>query len=199
MVGQVPQALMQTGQGLAQAATQGLSGMASQKPADAELAKSARVARRPTSCPRRTRRRGRRWRWRWRHPSGRCARSARHSVDVAHGADHARGSRGATGDPTPAGGSAMGGMPMGMPMGGMMPHGATGRRRRWRQGARGQEGRGATAAAHRAGDRKGVRPDRGRRRGCSRSSRVRRPRRRIRRGDPCYGESRWRRCDDEGP
>ena len=42
MVGQVPQALMQSGQGLAQAATQGLSGLASKNAPDAELSKSVR-------------------------------------------------------------------------------------------------------------------------------------------------------------
>jgi hypothetical protein len=40
MVGQLPQTLMQTGQGLAQAATQGMSGMTSQKPPGSEKLKS---------------------------------------------------------------------------------------------------------------------------------------------------------------
>ncbi|PEG33178.1 hypothetical protein CQY20_32145, partial [Mycolicibacterium agri] len=43
MAGQVPQGLMQAGQGMAQAATQGLSGLASKTPTDAELTKAAGV------------------------------------------------------------------------------------------------------------------------------------------------------------
>lgn len=124
MVGQVPQAMMQTGQGLAQAATQGLSGMA-KNPADAAPAK-------PTGGI---------------DPEELSTASGGGGVGGGGaGATHPAGALGAPvtpstshtpptmpagaapppTTPTSAGGSALGGTPVGMPMGGMMPHGAHG-------------------------------------------------------------------------
>ncbi len=125
MVGQVPQALMQSGQGLAQAATQGLSGLASQKATDAELAKSVGGLK-PDELSKAgagggaggggagdT------------HPAGALGPpvtpSTSHTPPTVP-----TGASGGPPAPTPAGGSAMGGMPMGMPLGGLMPHGGQG-------------------------------------------------------------------------
>ncbi len=124
MLGQIPQALMQSGQGLAQAATQGLCGLASKTPPDAELSKSVGDLK-PEELSK--------------------AKGGGASAGGGGGATHPAGSLGppvtpstshtaptmpagasAPSGPTPAGGSAMGAMPMGMPMGGLMPHGAHG-------------------------------------------------------------------------
>ena len=124
MLGQIPQALMQSGQGLAQAATQGLPGLASKTPPDAELSKSVGDLK-PEELSK--------------------AKGGGASAGGGGGATHPAGSLGppvtpstshtaptmpagasAPSGPTPAGGSAMGAMPMGMPMGGLMPHGAHG-------------------------------------------------------------------------
>jgi hypothetical protein len=126
MAGQVPQALMQTGQGLAQTASQGLSGLASKKATDAELTKAVGDLR-PDELSK--------------------AKGAGGSGGGGGGGDtHPAGAlgppvtpstshtaptmpSGAAPPPTttkPTGGSAMGGMGMGMPMGGMMPHGQGG-------------------------------------------------------------------------
>ena len=182
MAGQVPQAAHAERSGSRRRPpNQGLSGLASKNATDAELSEDGRRPQGPTSCPR--------------------PRAAAERAAVAAGGDtHPAGAlgppvtpstshtpptmpAGAAPPPTtpaPAGGTAMGGMPMGMPMSGMMPHGP-GRRRRRRQGARGQEGRHAAAAAHRAGDRQGLRPHRGRRRGVSHPRRLRRTPTTIRR------------------
>ncbi len=125
MAGQVPQALMQTGQGLAQAATQGMSGLASKNPAAAEPATSVGA-----------------------YKSEELSRATGGGAggDGGAGATHPAGALGppvtpstshtpptmpSGGAPPPAaptatGGSAMGGTPMGMPMGAMMPHGQGG-------------------------------------------------------------------------
>ena len=125
MAGQVPQALMQSGQGLAQAATQGMSGLASKKEADAELAKYAGGLNpeEPSKADGGggaggggagdT------------HPA--CALGPPVTPSTSHTAPTMpAGAAPPPTTPAPAGSSAMGGMGMGMPMGGMMPHGAGG-------------------------------------------------------------------------
>lgn len=119
MAGQVPQALMQSGQGLAQAATQGMSGLASRKAADAdksvrglepdELFKEEGAGGAGGGGGADT------------HPAGALG------PPVTPSASHTPPTMpaGAAPPPTtsgPAGGATMGGMPMGMPMGGLMPH-----------------------------------------------------------------------------
>jgi hypothetical protein len=125
MVGQVPQALMQTGQGLAQAATQGMSGMISQKPTtDSEKLNSVAGL----------------------DSLGEPAGSGGGSGGGGGGGGGDTRPAGALGPPvtpstshsaptvpagaeaappttTPARGSAMGAMPMAMPIGGLMPPG----------------------------------------------------------------------------
>jgi hypothetical protein len=123
MAGQVPQALMQTGQGLAQAATQGVSQLASKKPTEAGLSDSVGDLR---------------------HDELTKAKGGSGAGGAGGGATHPAGSLGPpvtpstshtppampSGGPPPtttpaaAGGTAMGGM--GMPMGGIMPHGQGG-------------------------------------------------------------------------
>ncbi|WP_123029098.1 hypothetical protein [Mycolicibacterium stellerae] len=125
MAGQVPQALMQTGQGLAQTASQGMSGLASKKATDPELAKSVGNLDHEELAKAKgaggaggggvgdT------------HPAGALGPavtpSTSHTVPTVPA-----GAAPPPTTPAPAGGSAMGGMPMGMPMGGMMPHGQGG-------------------------------------------------------------------------
>ena len=125
MVGQIPQALTQTGQGLAQTATQGLSGLASKKPSDAEFAKYG-AGLKPDELSK--------------------AKAGGGAVGGGAGDTHPAGALGPPvtpstshtpptmpagaaqprANPTPAGGSAMGAMPMGMPLGGLMPHAGQG-------------------------------------------------------------------------
>ena len=125
MVGQIPQALMQSGQGLAQAATQGLSGwprrsrptpswprsVGGLKPDELSKAKGGGGAGGGGGGDT--------------HPAGALGPPVTPSTShtpptMPAGASPHRP------HPTPAGGSAMGGMPMGMPLGGMMPHGGQG-------------------------------------------------------------------------
>ncbi|RDH80275.1 hypothetical protein DVS77_00140 [Mycolicibacterium moriokaense] len=123
MAGQVPQALMQSGQGLAQAATQGLSGLASKQPTDAELAKSAGGPDEDTLSKAGgggvgggagdT------------HPAGALGPPVTPSTSHTAPAMPAGAAPPPT-TPAAAGGSAMGGMGMGMPMGAMMPRGQGG-------------------------------------------------------------------------
>jgi hypothetical protein len=121
MLGQIPQALMQSGQGMAQAATQGLSGLMSQKSPDGKLPDGVAVAGSGGGLP---------------AGGGGSAGGGGAGDTVPAGAlgepvipstSHTPPTvpSGAPTPPapTPAGGTAMGGMPMGMPMGGMMPHG----------------------------------------------------------------------------
>ena len=126
MAGQVPQALMQTGQGVAQAATQGMSGLASQKATDAELPKNVGDIE-PDELPKAkgggaagggggggdT------------HPAGALGPPVTPSTSHTPPTMPSGAAPPPT-TPAPGGGSAMGGMPMGMPMGGMMPHGQGG-------------------------------------------------------------------------
>ena len=120
-----PQALMQSGQGLAQAANQGLSGLASKNPTDAELSKTGR-----RSQTRRAVQRGTAAAERaavaavHTHPAGALGPPVIPSTSHTPPTVPAGAARRPT--PPPAGGSAMGAMPMGMPMGGMMPHGQGG-------------------------------------------------------------------------
>jgi hypothetical protein len=125
MVGQVPQQLMQTGQGLMQAATQGLSGMGSQKPTDAELAKSVSPAPADDGLGKDAQGGGPGGGVGDTHPAG-APLGPPVTPSTAHTAPTMPAGAAAPPAPTPAGGTAMGGMPMGMPMGGMMPHGAQG-------------------------------------------------------------------------
>ncbi len=73
------------------------------------------------------RRRGRRWRCgRWRNAPGGCTRPTGHSVDVPHATDRARRGIGAAAARRPHVAARWVPCPMGMPMGGLMPHGAHG-------------------------------------------------------------------------
>ncbi len=128
MAGQIPQQLMQAGQGLAQTAQQGLGGLMGKNATDAELAKKAGDFK-----------------------SGELSKAAGGSGAGGGGGGgvgdtHPAGSLGPPvtptashtppttpsgaapppTTPTPSGGSAMGGMPMGMPMSGLMGHGQGG-------------------------------------------------------------------------
>ena len=163
------------------------------RPTDAELSKTAgglepRRARQSQGG----RRSGRRRRCGDTHPAGRWDRPSPRRPSHTPPTVPA-GARPSDRRPRPRAAAQWAGMPMGMPMGGMMRHGQGGDARR-RQGARGQEGRHAAAAAHRAGDREGS------------PTAPRPPRRRLapaptpttpttirRRADRCCGESRWRR------
>ncbi|OBA99973.1 hypothetical protein A5662_14870 [Mycobacteriaceae bacterium 1482268.1] len=122
MAGQVPQGLMQAGQGLAQAATQGMSGLASKtaatdadlgeklgdyKPADLEKAKGGGGAGGGGAGDT--------------HPAGALGPPVTPSTSHTPPAMPS-GAAPPPAGPTPAGGTAMGGMPMG----GMMPHGQGG-------------------------------------------------------------------------
>lgn len=129
MAGQVPQQLMQSGQGLAQAAQQGLGGLMSKNATDAELTKKAGELKSDELS---------------KAEGGGGAGGGGGGLGDTHPA-------GALGPPvtpstshtpptmpsgaappppttttTPSGGSAMGGMPMGMPMSGLMGHGQGG-------------------------------------------------------------------------
>ena len=123
MVGQVPQALMQSGQGLAQAASQGLSGLTSKNP-PAELSKAV-GSRTPDEL---TKAKGGGGAGGGgggaTHPAGALGPPV--TPSTSHTPPSVPAGASAPPAPTPAGGSAMGGMPMGMPMGGMMPHGGQG-------------------------------------------------------------------------
>ncbi len=126
MAGQVPQALMQTGQGLAQAATQGMSGLTSQKASDAELSKKVGEFN-PAELS--TAKGGGEAKGggaggggEATHPAGALG------PPVTPAATHTpptmpSGAAPPPTTPSATGGSAMGGMPAGLPMGGMMPHG----------------------------------------------------------------------------
>ena len=124
MVGQLPQALMQTGQGLGQTATQGLSGLASKNPANSELAKSASAfSPEELSADKAGGGTGGGGGGAT-HPAGALGPPV--TTSTSHTPPTMPAGSSAPPGPTPAGGSAMGGMQMGMPMGGMMPHGAHG-------------------------------------------------------------------------
>ncbi len=121
MVGQVPQALIQTGQGLAQTASQGLTGLASQKPAEAELATSVRgLAPDELSKANAGGGAGGGGGAGDTHPAGALGPPV--TPSTSHTAPTVPAGAAAPPAPTPAGGSAMGGMPMG----GLMPHGGQG-------------------------------------------------------------------------
>jgi hypothetical protein len=125
MTGQVPQALMQTGQGLAQAATQGMSGLASKMPTGAEqpkkvgdfepgeLAKATGGGGTAGGGGGDT------------HPAGALGPPVTPSTSHTP-PNMPAGAAPPPTTPAPSGGTAMGGLPMGMPMGGMMPHGQGG-------------------------------------------------------------------------
>ncbi len=124
MAGQVPQALMQTGQGLAQTATQGLSGLAGKKPTDAELAKyGAGLNPDELSKAKAGGGAGGGGGTGDTHPAGALGPPV--TPSTSHTPPTLPAGAPAPPGPTPARGSAMGGMPMGMPMG-MMPHGGQG-------------------------------------------------------------------------
>jgi hypothetical protein len=123
MAGQVPQQLMQSGQGLMQAAQQGLGGLMGKNATDADLAKKAGDL-----------------------EPGELSKAALGGGGGGVGDTHPAGALGppvtptashtaptmpsgaapSPTTPTPSGGSAMGGMPMGMPMSGLMGHGQGG-------------------------------------------------------------------------
>ena len=125
MVGQIPQALTQTGQGLAQTATHGLSGLASKKPSDAEFAKYG-AGLKPDELSKAKAGGGAAGGGAGdTHPAGALGPPVTPSTShtpptMPAGAAQPRA------NPTPAGGSAMGAMPMGMPLGGLMPHAGQG-------------------------------------------------------------------------
>ncbi len=123
MAGQIPQALMQTGQGLVQTATQGLSGLASKKPTDAELAKSVGELK-PDERSKSNAGGGAGGGGGDTHPAGALGPPV--TPSTSHSAPTMPAGAAAPPAPSPAGGSAMGAMPMGMPMGGLMPHGGHG-------------------------------------------------------------------------
>ncbi len=125
MAGQVPQALMQTGQGLAQTASQGLSGLASKKATDAELAKSVGDLR-PDELSKAKGAGGSGGGGAGgdTHPAGALGPPV--TPSTSHTPPTMPSGAAPPPTPTPAGGSAMGGMGMGMPMSGMMPHGQGG-------------------------------------------------------------------------
>jgi hypothetical protein len=126
MAGQVPQALMQTGQGLAQTATQGISGLASKNPSEAELSKSADGLDPydPTAAEGGAGAGGGGGGGDT-HPAGALGPPVTPSMSHTPPSMPA-GAAPPPMTPAPAGGSAMGGMPMGMPMGGMMHPGQGG-------------------------------------------------------------------------
>jgi hypothetical protein len=124
MAGQIPQALMQTGQGLAQTATQGLSGLASKKTDAAELDKAVGGAFKPEELSKAKAGGGAGGGGGATHPAGALGPPV--TPSTSHTSPTMPAGSSAPPGPTPTGGSAMGGMPMGMPMGGMMPHGAHG-------------------------------------------------------------------------
>jgi hypothetical protein len=129
MAGQVPQQLMQSGQGLMQAAQQGLGGMMGKNATDAELAKKLGEAK-DGELPKEglgaggaggggagggvgdT------------HPAGTLGPPVTPSTSHTPPSMPTGAASPPPTTPTASGGSAMGGM--GMPMGGMMPHGAQG-------------------------------------------------------------------------
>jgi hypothetical protein len=129
MAGQVPQQLMQLGQGLAQTAQQGLGGLMGKNATDAELAKKAGDFRAGelskvglggggtggggSGGAGDT------------HPAGALGPPVTPSTSHTPPSMPAGAAPPST-TPTASGGSAIGGMPMGMPMGGMMPHGQGG-------------------------------------------------------------------------
>ncbi|WNG92992.1 hypothetical protein [Mycobacterium sp. ITM-2016-00318] len=129
MAGQVPQQLMQAGQGLAQTAQQGLGGLLGKNATDAELAKKAGDFKAGELSKEGlggggtgggggggvgdT------------HPAGSLGPPVTPSTSHTPPSMPAGAAPPPT-TPTASGGSAMGGMPMGMPMGGMMPHGQGG-------------------------------------------------------------------------
>jgi hypothetical protein len=125
MVGQIPQALMQSGQGLAQAATQGLSGLASQKSTDAEVAKSVGGPKPDELAKAKAGGGAGGGGGGDTHPAGALGPAVTPSTSHTPPAVPA-GASGGPPAPTPGGGSAMGAMPMGMPLGGLMPHGGQG-------------------------------------------------------------------------
>jgi hypothetical protein len=124
MAGQIPQALMQTGQGLAQTATQGLSGLASKKADAAALDKAVGGAFKPEELSKAKAAGGAGGGGGATHPAGALGPPV--TPSTSHTAPTVPAGSSAPPGPTPTGGSAMGGMPLGMPMGGMMPHGAHG-------------------------------------------------------------------------
>jgi hypothetical protein len=124
MVGQIPQQLMQTGQGLMQAA-QGMAGKGGEKPNEAELAKSLAPAMSDDDLSKGGAGGGAGGGVGDTHPAGALGPPV--TPSTAHTAPTMpAGAPAPPASPTPTGGSAMGGMPMGMPMGGMMPHGTQG-------------------------------------------------------------------------
>jgi hypothetical protein len=124
MVGQVPHALMQSGQGLAQTAAQGLSGLASQKSTDTELSKSVGGGLKPDELSKAKAGGGAGGGGGDTHPAGALGPPV--TPSTSHASPTVPAGAAAPPAPSPAGGSAMGGMPMGIPLGGMMPHGAQG-------------------------------------------------------------------------
>ena len=127
MAGQIPQQLMQSGQGLMQAAQQGLGGLMGKNPSEAELAKKMDALKTDDLA---------------KGAGGGGAGGGGGGVGDTHPAgslgppviptaSHTppampSGAAPPPATPTPAGGTAMGGMPMGMPMSSMMGHGAQG-------------------------------------------------------------------------
>ncbi len=128
MAGQVPQQLMQAGQGLAQTAQQGLGGLMGRNAADAELARKAaefKGGELPEEGAGGGGAGGGGGGIGDTHPAGSLGPA------VTPTASHTpptmpSGAAPPPTTPTASGGSAMGGMPMGMPMGGLMPHGQGG-------------------------------------------------------------------------
>ena len=129
MAGQIPQQLMQSGQGLMQAAQQGLGGLMGKGPTDAELSKKAGDLNSDELSKAGggggagsggggggvgdT------------HPAGALGPPVTPSTSHTPPAMPAGAAPPPT-TPAPSGGTAMGGMPMGMPMSGMMGHGQGG-------------------------------------------------------------------------
>jgi len=124
MLGQIPQALVQSGQGLAQAATQGLSGLASKTPTDAELSKSVGGLKPEELSKVKGGGAGAGGGGGATHPAGSLGPPV--TPSTSHMAPTIPAGAPAPPGPTPSGGTAMGAMPMGMPMGGVMPHGSHG-------------------------------------------------------------------------
>ena len=116
---------MQSGQGMAQAATQGLSGLASQKSTDAELAKSVGGPKPDELSKAKAGGGAGGGGGGDTHPAGALGPAVTPSTSHTPPAVPA-GASGGPPAPTPVGGSAMGAMPMGMPLGGLMPHGGQG-------------------------------------------------------------------------
>jgi hypothetical protein len=131
MAGQVPQQLMQAGQGLAQTAQQGLGGLIGKNATDAELPKKAGDFRAGELSKEGLGGGGTGGGGRGgggvgdTHPAGALGPPVTPSTSHTPPSMPAGAAPPPT-TPTASGGSAMGGMPMGMPMGGMMPHGQHG-------------------------------------------------------------------------